>query len=104
MKEMDNNTIVGAVLLHFSAAFDAFNHNLLLKNVCFMAFQPLPISWIQSYISNRTQRVFFSGSFSNVKHVKCGVPQGSSLSPLLFTIFTNDLSLALNILVQPSNH
>ena len=39
---------------------------------------------------------FFNGSFSNVKHVKCGVLHGSSLGPLLFSIFTNDLPLALN--------
>ena len=42
----------------------------------------------------RTQRVIFNGSFSNVKHVKCGVPQGSSLGPLLFSIV--NLPLALN--------
>jgi hypothetical protein len=45
------------------------------------------ISWIQSYLSNRKQKVLFYGSFSNVKHVKCGVSQDSSLGPLLFSIY-----------------
>ena len=49
------------------------------------------ILWIQSSLSNRTQRVFFNGSFSNVKHVTWGVPQCRNLGLLLFSIFTNDL-------------
>jgi hypothetical protein len=42
LREIDNKKIVGALLLDFSAAFDIIVHNLLFKNVCAMAFQPLP--------------------------------------------------------------
>ena len=59
-----------------------------------MAFQPLPYRGFRAIYW--TQSIFFNGSFSNVKHVKCGVLQGSSLDPLLFSIFTNDLPLSLN--------
>jgi hypothetical protein len=41
LREIDNK-IVGAPLLDFSAAFDIIDHNLLFKNVCALAFQPLP--------------------------------------------------------------
>ena len=87
LKEIDNNNIVGAV--DFSAAFDIIDHNLLLKKrMCYgFSTSTSAISWIQSYLSNRIQWVFFNGSFSNVKQVKCGIPQGSSLGPLLFSMF-----------------
>jgi hypothetical protein len=96
LKEIDNMKIVGAVLLDFSAALDIIDHNLLLrKRICY-GFSTSAILWIQSHLSNRTLMVFFNGSSSNVKHVKCGVPQGSSLGALFLSIFTNDLPLALN--------
>ena len=52
--------------------------------------------WINSYLSNRTQRLFFNGSLSNIIQVESGIPQGSCLGPLLFSIFTNDMPLTLS--------
>ena len=48
------------------------------------------ILWIKSFLSNRTQRVIFNGSLSNIIQVESGIPQGNCLGP-----FTKDMPLAL---------
>ena len=78
--------IVGAVLLDVSAAFDILDHSpLLAKRMCY-GFTPPGILWIKSYLSNRTQRVLFNGSLSNIIQVESGIPQGG---PLLFFLQIN---------------
>jgi hypothetical protein len=52
--------------------------------------------WIKTYLSNRKQRVFFNGSLSNIIQVEAEIPQGCCLGPLLISIFTNDMPLALS--------
>lgn len=93
LKYIDHQNIVGAVLLDFSAAFDIIDHSLLQGKLKCYGFTPSALAWVESYLTDRTQKVYFNGSFSEVRSVACGIPQGSSLGPLLFSIFTNDLPL-----------
>lgn len=96
LRQIDDKNIVGAVLLDFSAAFDVIDHELLLGKLFTYGFGNNAIKWVRSYLSDRSQCVFFNGALSGLKSVVCGLPQGSCLGPLLFSVFTNDLPLALN--------
>lgn len=58
LQEMDNKRLVGAVLLDFSAAFDVIDHSLLLQKLNCYGFSSSAVSWIKSYLSNRSQSFF----------------------------------------------
>ncbi len=83
------------IFLDFSAAFDILDHNLLLEKLEYYKFSPAALLWIKSYLNERQQTVYFNGSISETTQVKYGVPQGSCLGPLLYSIFTNDFPLVL---------
>jgi hypothetical protein len=96
LKSMDDRKLVGAVLPDFSAAFDIIDHELLLGKLKCYVFKSAALCWMESNLSRRRQKVLFNGSISSSKDIHCGVPQGSCLGPLLYSIFTNDLPSVMN--------
>ena len=89
---INSGNLVLLVLLDLSAAFDTINHTLLLNRLSSAAgFQNTALQWFQSYLSNRTQQVLVGNSYSNESQLVCGVPQGSVLGPILFSLYTSEL-------------
>ena len=86
--------LVGALLLDLSKAFDSVPHQLLCKDLEHIGCDSNSLNWFYSYLSSRVQRVVYGRLTSPWKPVSKGVPQGSSLSPLLFNIFVRELPQA----------
>ena len=78
--------------LDLSAAFDTVNHAILLNRLkSSFGISGSALEWLASYLSNRSHRVSFEGTLSESHQLSCGVPQGSCLGPLLFTVYASKL-------------
>ena len=83
------------VLLDLSAAFDTVNHQLLIKTLQQLGIRGTMLHWFSTYLVGRLQRIKVNGVTSQPKLLECGVPQGSVLGPILFTIYTASLGQLL---------
>ena len=89
---VDEKKAVLLVLLNLLAAFDTADHNILLDHVVKqLAIQDTSLSWFQSYLSERCQAVRIDGCVSEGMSLLCGVPQGSVLGPLVFSIYSEPI-------------
>ena len=88
---LDKGKKVATIFMDLSKAFNTLNHNLLLAKLNAYGFSFNAIKFIQSYLSERFQRVNINSNFNEWCKILLGVPQGSILNLLLFSIFINGI-------------
>ena len=92
-ESIKNKKMVAALFLDMSAAFDTVDHPVLLRRLeQDFGFEGNVLAWFESYLANRTFSVVIDGEHSDIFTLLYGVPQGSLLGPLLFILYTKELS------------
>ena len=87
----ERKTSMDTIFLDFSKAFDRVSHSKLMHVLSFYKLDPNVLNWIKQFLHNRKQRTVVNGRTSEYQSISSGVPQGTVLGPLLFSLYLNSL-------------
>ncbi len=94
---MDRGLFNGVLFLGLKKAFDTVDHSILLAKLEKYGIQGRSLEWFKSYLKHRKQVCSIIGKKSSANDIKCGVPQGSNLGPILFLLYINALPSRLEM-------
>ena len=95
LEYMDNGKCAILILLDLSTAFDTVDHKLLIDDLMYIGVEGVALNWFKSYLENRSYHVIINETKSERRTLQRGVPQGSVLRPVLFSIYTIELAWIL---------
>ena len=94
--EMESGKTPVTLFIDLSKAFDTLSFDILLQKLNYYGIAGVNLKLMANYLRNRKQYVVFNNHNSEITDIRCGVPQGSILGPLFFSICINDLKNASN--------
>ena len=95
---VENNEFTIGIFQDLFKAFDTVNHNILLPKLDCYGIRGLCNDCFRDYLAERQQTVKNNSTYSENQSIKCGVPQGSVLGPLLFLLYVNNIHTCSNLL------
>ena len=94
--EMESGKTPVTLFIDLSKAFDTLSFDILLQKLNYYGIAGVNLKLMANYLGNRKQYVVFNNHNSEITDIRCGVPQGSILGPLFFSICINNLKNASN--------
>lgn len=91
LKNKNDGLYTCVAFLDLTKAFNCVHHGILIDKLSHYGFKGIVLKWFTSYLNERTQFTRLNDNSSSINAVCSGVPQGSVLGPILYSIYINDI-------------